>query len=297
MREIGKIVAYSLAVVIGGALLAPPLWWLGQWLIASGWVPALSPFGFSKYFNRAVLLVALALLWPFARWLGLRHWQDLSLQPNPRRFLDLALGFGVGALGLGLAGLCLLLCEQVTYSAWRWDKVSGALLTGAVVAAIEEIFFRGALFGVLRRRLDWRWALAFLSVFFAVLHFIKPDRRVGPITDVTWLSGFALLPHSFWQFANPALVLAGWSTLVVVGWVLGYTVVRTCSLYMAIGLHAGWVFALRSFTSITKRKAPASIWAGRDLTRGLLPLGLLLLTWGFVAWYLRRREAAANVAK
>ena len=75
--------------------------------------------------------------------------------------------------------------------------------------------------------------------------------------------------------------------LVLVGWILGYTVVRTRSLYMAIGLHAGWVFALRSFSGLTRRNAEPSLWFGAELQTGLASLLLLAATLAALMWLLR----------
>ena len=47
---------YLAFIVAGGALLAPWLWYLGQYLIEADILPQLKPFGFAKYLNRAVLL-------------------------------------------------------------------------------------------------------------------------------------------------------------------------------------------------------------------------------------------------
>src|SRR5690606_10947385 len=95
--------------------------------------------------------------------------------PNPDRFRDLRLGLMVSVLGLWLAAGCLLLAGVFEFhQPFRWSRVLQALGTGVAVALIEEPFFRGALFGVLRRRLKWPVALLFLSLLFAAVHFIKP---------------------------------------------------------------------------------------------------------------------------
>jgi membrane protease YdiL (CAAX protease family) len=172
-----------------------------------------------------------------------------------------------------------------------WSLVAGAFATAAAVPLIEEPYFRGALFGLLRKALSWRRALLFLSIFFAVLHFIKPEPGTPRITDVHWYSGLSLVPKLFWQFGDPTRVALGWATLFIVGWILGYTVVRTRSLYMAIGLHAGWVLAMRIFYFVTRRPAGPTIWVGRELTEGIVPLLMLAGTLAVVVWLLRRRRA------
>lgn len=291
MKAIAKVLAYSVAVIVLASVLAPPLYWAGRWAVETDLIPQLRRVPFARYFNRAVLVAALALLWPFLRWFGLTRWQGLGLEPNPRRWRDLAWGAAIGTVGLwGLAALTVASGAVTWKTAWPWPKVGGALATAVAVAALEEAFFRGALFGVLRRSLSWPKALAFLSVFFGILHFIKPHPAARAVTDVDWLTGFKILPYAFHRFTNPTLLAVGLVTLILVGWTLGYTVVRTRSLFLAMGLHGGWVFAVRAFRFVTDRHAPTSVWLGGDLTTGVVPIVLVLLTLGGVHVLLNLRE-------
>ncbi|OGQ85904.1 MAG: hypothetical protein A2289_24865 [Deltaproteobacteria bacterium RIFOXYA12_FULL_58_15] len=295
MGTVGKIVAYTVFVMVAACLLAPPLYWLGSsWV---GELPILKGVRFSSYFNRSVLIVALVSIWPFVRWLGLRRWTDLGLTPNPRRFSDLALGIGIGMIGLWLVVVILILTDQATIrSPFRWHKLPPIVATAVLVPLIEEFFFRGVLFGLLRRALSWKWALAFLSLFFSVLHFLKPAKGAGTIRHPDWTSGFEMLSRLFWQFSSPELVIGGGITLFLVGWILGYTVLRTRSLYLAAGLHGGWIFALRSFAQTSKRHWHESVWLGQDIITGVIPILLLLLTLAILIYLLRDRPAAtANV--
>ncbi len=294
MRTIGKILGFLLVVLVGGALLAPPLYWATQAGIEGGWLPqSLAKFDFTKYFNRATLIVAIAGLYPFLRWVGARRVADLEIEPNPQRWRDLGAGIGIGVVGLWVVAALLLATGQVRFhEPFPAHRLLEALGTAVAVSIIEEVFFRGALFGALRREMSWQGALAFLAPFFAIVHFLKPNPKAGKIEEPGWLSGFELIPHAFWQFSEPMLVLKGLLTLLMVGAILGYVVVMTRSLYLAIGLHLGWVFALRSFALTSHRVGPESIWFGRDLTRGLAALILLCVCAAAVLAYLRVRESA-----
>ncbi|MEL6546029.1 MAG: CPBP family intramembrane glutamic endopeptidase, partial [Myxococcota bacterium] len=201
MRTIGKIVAYLGVVLIGGALLAPPLYWATQSGIEGGWLPrSLAKFDFTKYFNRSTLIVAIAGLYPFLRWVGARRVADLEIEPNPRRFRDLGAGVAIGVVGLWIVAALLLASGQVVFrDPFPAHRFFEALGTAVAVSIIEEVFFRGALFGALRREMSWQRALAFLAPFFAIVHFLKPNPRAGKIADPGWLSGFELIPHAFWQ--------------------------------------------------------------------------------------------------
>lgn len=278
MSAIGKILAYTLFLVVVACILAPPLYWAGQWALDQGWLPILKSVRFFRYFNRTILIVMLLTLWPFLRWLGLRHWTELGLAPNQFRARDIGMGVVIGIIGLWLVGFGLVVAgHAVMKEPLPYAKLFPILLTATVVPIIEEPFFRGALFGLVRRMLNWRLALLFVSLFFAVLHFVKPGS--GPrITDVKWHSGFSLLPNLFQPFQDPEHLVGGFVTLFLVGWVLGYCVVKTQSLYLSIGLHAGWVFALRSFSSFTRRVEEPSLWVGKDITTGLVPVALVLCT-------------------
>ena len=75
-------------------------------------------------------------------------------------------------------------------------KIIGTLLsaagTAAVVATLEEILFRGAVFGGLRRLFYWPLALGLSSLIFALVHFLQRADLTGP---VAWNSGLVLLPR------------------------------------------------------------------------------------------------------
>jgi uncharacterized protein len=289
LRQAAKIVAYAAAVVILGCALAPLLWWGGRALVDSGSAPFLAEFAFPKYFNRAVLVSALLLAWPLLRWLGVRSWRELGLDPNPRRFVHLGTGWGIAVTGLMLVALLLLAIGKFKLRKhWHMDTIVSRTISAWVVAVIEESFFRGALLGVLRRHLPWPKALAFVSVFFGCLHFVRPPKHFAPMGEITVWSGFELLPQLLWQWGNPRLVVGGLLTLILVGAILGYSVIKTRSLYFAVGLHAGWVMALKIFDHLAKRKMKVSFWFGRDLVTGLGPVLMLGLTFAVVALVLRR---------
>jgi uncharacterized protein len=278
MKDLLKIAVYSTAAVMLGCLLAPPLYWAGRYAVDHNILPQIERFGFQKYFNRAMLLAACLLIWPYLRWARIRSWRDLRLQANPNAGWQLLQGALIGIVGLwGVAGSSLVI-RQTQFEKLLTAEILGAALTAIVVSLIEEIFFRGVLLGALRRRLPQTWALWILTTFFAVLHFLKPNPQ-QVVYPIHWTSGFKLLRHVFWQFHQPQLVLAGFVTLMLVGYILGYAVIKTRSLAFAFGLHAGWVFALRSFDFATKQIGPNTLVLGPDLITGILPLLLLVGTY------------------
>jgi membrane protease YdiL (CAAX protease family) len=81
------------------------------------------------------------------------------------------------------------------------------------------------------------------------------------------------------QFADPILVAAGFTTLFLIGWTLADARLRTHSLWMPIGLHAGWIFAAGAFTKIALRQLIVLPWLGKNLLVGIIPLAVACLTW------------------
>ncbi len=287
-----KLVAFVATVVIGGALLAPPLWYAAQWGLRVGFLPdALAAFKFPKYVTRAMLVVALVLIWPLVRWLGIRDRAELGLEKDPRWKTRFALGLAQGVSGLALVGVLLVV---LGFATWReplpLHRLLEAAATGITVALIEEWVFRGIIFGLVRRTQPWPRALLIVSLVFAVLHFVRAPLVAPQIDEVRWWTGLALVPAHFWQFGEPVLLIGSLPTYFLVGATLAYTVVKTKSLAFAIGLHAGWVFALRGFGFLSRRVGEPSVWLGRDLISGIIPALLVALTWFLLVQMFRRRR-------
>ena len=285
MSNLLKIALYFVGTLFLGALLAPPLFWAGHAL--GGAVPPLGwlrDTDFQRYFDRSMFLAALLLLWPAARALHVGHWRDLGLKPDGRPWQHTAFGFITAGGLLWLLGLgSWKLGVYAHRSTLPLGTLGLFLVSAGAVALAEETFFRGLLLGLARRTARPTTALVFVSALFAVLHFLKPPPRAIDQPAVQWFSGFAFLPKTFWQWHHPLLVAGGFTTLFLVALVLGYARLRSRSLWLPIGLHAGWVFGLKSFNKVSRHLAPPNLWIGDDLLHGLGPVLVVGLT-GVLVW-------------
>ena len=280
-----KIALYFLGTLLFGALLAPPLFWAGHALGALvpplGWLRATD---FQRYFDRAMFLAALLLLWPAVRALRIGGWRDLGLERDPRPWRHALGGFLLAGGGLWLLGGWLWHERIYAHrSALPMRDLASFLVSAVAVAVAEEAFFRGVLLGLARRTSRPTAALVFVSALFAVLHFFKPPPRAAALANVDWLSGFAFLPRTLWQWHDPLLVAGGVTTLFLVALVLGYARLRTRALWLPVGLHAGWVGGLKSFNKVSRHLAPPDFWVGDDLLHGLGPVLMVALT-GLLVW-------------
>ena len=280
MRPLRALVIYIAVVFAGGALLAPWMYWLVQ--AAAQTFPKLANAPFHRYVHRAFLALALAGLWPLLKALGARSASDLGLVRPAGQWQKLGTGFGTGFISLAIvAGIAL----AVGARAWPEQLVAGklagqllgALATAAVVGVLEEILFRGGIFSGLRRLLDWRFALAISSAIYALVHFFAPAKHEGA---VAWTSGLALLLPMLGGFTDWQQLIPGFFNLTLAGALLALAFQRTGNLYFSIGLHAGWIFWLKSYGVLTSDVPGANLWlwgSGRMID-GWLACVVLALT-------------------
>ena len=286
MRAAGILFAYFLGVLLAAALLAPWVFQLGQWASGEAAVlKSLSTQPFHRYLNRCLLLAALAGLWPLARAFQLTNARALgwAWQTGSRRMLGLGLAAGFGSL-LG-AALLMAVAGVRTFNFSHAPQVLlelavNATLSAVAVALIEELFFRGVVFSALRQSLSVPAAIVASSVIYSALHFLARVEHTGP---VGWASGLSLLPEMLAGIVAPENLAPAGLTLAVGGATLALAYQRTGSLWFSIGLHAGWVFWLKVFKTVTSPgpAAGGAFWGTEKLLDGWLALlvmaGLLVV--------------------
>jgi len=208
------------------------------------------------------------------------------LEKNRHALRDVVAGILLAAIPL-LVGAVVLIATRIFLlkSAIPWSSLGAVVAAAIVVPLIEELFFRGLFLGILLRSSRPIVATLITSTFFAIVHFLKAPAKLSE--NVTWLSGFHSIANSLVQFVDPMMVLASFTTLFLIGWILADARLRTRSLFLPIGLHCGWVFVAGVVGKMTKRETIILPWLGPNLLTGLLPLALGLITWGLMIGWLR----------
>ncbi|MFA7001920.1 MAG: CPBP family intramembrane glutamic endopeptidase, partial [Candidatus Omnitrophota bacterium] len=243
-----KFLAVLAVILLASAVLAPLLF-------------KILPFKFEKIFNRLVMIQTLAAVLVFVRFrrgmfgdYGLR-WTDASLSGFLAAFETsvVVLTAYVGCLiGSGYAALRLH-----DLSALQWIlKIANALLAAVVVGVLEEFFFRGFIYQSLRKSFAGKsgtglslrpviWAaVGCTSLFYSLLHFTSSEKPlIGP--EPTVFDSFRLMAAPFASYTHWENLWPAVAGLFIFGVVLNALVLRTGSLYPAIGLHAGCVFFIK----------------------------------------------------
>ncbi len=291
MKYAARLTVYFIAIVLLGALLAPVLFWSAQSLAVHGVFPFLAKYDFDTFFRRAVLIAAVLLLWPLLRASHVRALSDLGLVHNPHWVRDLCAGALLSTIPLLVCGYFLI--KFHTYSFRHvlvWPRLWKVLLAVISVPLIEETFFRGIVLGLLLRTSRKFLPIIAVSALFAVVHFLKgPDRAA---TIVTWTSGFQLIAQAFAGFGDLIMVASAFATLFLIGCILADGRVLTNSLWLSIGLHAGWIFASGTFSWLARRQIAAFPWMGKNLLVGIVPLCLAAITWILMRLWLKHDRAS-----
>jgi uncharacterized protein len=278
LKDVAKLAAYFVATLVIGALLAPILFCSAQSLVEHGVFPFLAKYDFETFFHRATLVAAVLLLWPFLRFINVRRMSDLGLRPNSRWGRDLCAGAVISVIPLLCCGALLIAFHIYSFRHnFAWARFGQMLAASFAVPFIEEPFFRGIVLGVLLKT-DRKYAAIFVaSAFFAVIHFLKAPERTSEM--VTWTSGFSSVVHAFDGLGDPMMLASSLATLFFIGWILADGRVLTQSLWLSIGLHAGWIFASGTFSRLARQQTLAFPWIGKNVLVGIIPLGVAAVTW------------------
>jgi hypothetical protein len=298
--EAGAIVIWLFASLFLAALLTPHLYDAGKAFAASAETKDYSAMlesvaksaakaKLDRYFSRCLLVSALALLPLLIRRVksipdhGQRAQYTLRKLSWPQSLTHLTCGLLIGAIALG--GLALLLHftggsdpngKPLTFSKLLTKALAPALGAGV----IEELIFRGLLLSLWLRACSLRTAWIGSSLMFSFVHFLKPPAGTEIADPQAWHSGLEILGSTLGHFTNPTFFVTEFATLAVLGLILAYTRTRTYSLWYPIGLHAGLVFALKTFslTQTLNPDSPLHPWfIGADLKSGIFPLAALAL--------------------
>jgi len=281
MRPMRSLFFYMGMIFLGAALLSPWVYWLAQW--AAKLSPSFTRLGaqpFHRYVHRSMLGLALVGLWPFLRSIRANSWSAVGLTKPAGQWRRLGIGFLLGFASLAcvallaFAGGARAMSGNVSATSLSKEFVSAAFTAG-VVACLEELLFRGALFGALRKAHGWVPALLVSSAVYALVHFFQ---KPPPPADVTWTSGLQVLPLMLRGFVDLEMLIPGFFTLMLAGMILGLGYQQSGNLFFSIGLHAGWIFWLKFYGAVT---VPVSggrtwFWGTGKLIDGWFALAVLL---------------------
>jgi membrane protease YdiL (CAAX protease family) len=201
-----------------------------------------------KIFTQCVVVFAFVYFLVFRRHMRSRVLESLNKQ------VATLLGHLLAGILIGALILCIIIGIFYVAGAKDYDPdftvglIWNALLIGLVVGLIEEIVFRGVVLQNLHADMKAFFAVLFASAFFAAMHFIQPlpaeivETGSAPaFNEFHILNGFRILPSQFANFGHFGQIWPFFLGLFLIGAALSVAYVHTRTLYLSIGIHAGFV--------------------------------------------------------
>lgn len=208
-------------------------------------------YDFGRVMRRIIMAVAIILIFLLRKPLMIGSFIVAGIKPTQGWWEQLQMGFLLGA-GMFVAYAIILWTSGI--QTFQPDTTSFAdiifrlltlILIAGLVGCIEEILFRGFIFQSMLMNMRAVSAVCISSLFFSSLHFFKIKFFVSP-----GIQPFIGLVVVYQSFKNIIVHFSAiWPSLIglfLVGAVLSYSCLRTKSLYLAIGLHTGWVFLIKT---------------------------------------------------
>ena len=234
------------------ALISP---WIYRFLQSFAEEGSVLDAPFFRVTSRVVLILVAALLVPAYKLSGLTGRDNWGLPKCKNRRRQIWIGIGVGVVSM-----LIIYFLGVFLGVFEWDtrgkpgsyiarKVIQIILGGLFIGFFEEILFRGYIQNALKKSLGLIPAILIGSVFFSIVHFMRP---LDPEVMDTWYSGFLLFGNLFARAGDSFLQEA--CTLFCMGTVLATLSYWMKSVYVAIGLHAGWVWVMMYFRLFTENQ-------------------------------------------
>ncbi len=301
MKSYQRLLIFVLLVLALTAVASP--WAATAWDLMSGAqaVAREDRIPFSRIFDRFFMISGVLLFFAYRPLLKIESPSQLGLTPRARAAHDIAIGLCLALGSMLLLGLIMSLAEvykpffRLSLSE-SLEQCAKALLTAFTVGFLEEIFFRGIIFrGLLE---DWKPLPAFVvaNLFYSALHFVKPAEEYF-LSGIDPWAGFRHLFSTFAPFLEPAQIAPGIIGLFLIGIVLSYAFVRTGTLYLSIGLHAGWIISIKTvrvFGDYT-RESLGWLFGSTDpkIVSGVMTWAGVILVGVAVHWITRKRVGLA----
>jgi len=248
LRPYFTLIALLFIALLAGAFISYPLFLCINYF---------SDIHFEKIISKTILLCGLIFSLAYCRYCDGLSFQSLGLRQERDSYsLSFLSGFCIGLFIFILVVLSLLYLNVYQIDVNRDLSITAlgntfmkAMITGLLVATIEETLFRGALFKGFVVQTNSVAAVLMISIVYAALHFL--DFSAAEIVkDPGWLTGASLLPGIL-QGMFDMRMMDAFITLLFLGLLLGLIRLRTGNIIQCIGLHAGIVVGLKLSKYIT----------------------------------------------
>lgn len=236
------------------------------------------PFGMRKITHRVAAIVILTGSYLYLRRVQKKTLRSLGLKFTSASIQNVLHGLAISAVVVGLLGLFANIVGahklNATIEVVRLVKVVFLhIFIAMLIGFIEEAFFRGFLLQGFMQDMRTYAAVIITTLLYTLAHFFKPIE--DPLGTLPKVLGFAL-----------------------VGVILAYAYLRSGSLYLPIGIHAGWYYFSKIYKCLFSHTGahPYLLFGEGNFTHGgagwLVLFGILLYIRKFIKPILLSEQAS-----
>lgn len=267
MRFLFKIILLLCAVFALSALVLP---FVEQSLNLSGLIISdlrfLSKYGSIRVFARLVMVFSFIGFFIFRKELGFVCFSEIGYS-DKKRIIDFFYG-----VFLAIGGFILLAAVLIYFDYYKLDispfdsgmivRIVKSLGAAFIVAFLEETLFRGFVFQTFLNKKSLLFSLVVVNALYALVHFISPAQS-------EFLGNGIFYGFDFWKSiliaigSNIDIYIFPFCGLFLLGGLFSFAYVRTGALYLSLGLHAGFVFAVKmdaAFMDNTRKIIPVCFY-------------------------------------
>lgn len=223
MKSFTKISKLLLSTIITALCLSWLLYYVQSLILAD--VTNAKPFHFLKIYSRCLTVVLFVFVFIYIKKITKRSFLEFGLQKDETSFKMLSSGFLFGIFSMIILIMIQFFTRESILETSNWNPkfyfdLVFQLFVVFTIAVVEEWFFRGFVYSELKMDLGVPKAVILSSAFFAITHFVRPTTH--------WQ---VLIPEFFGLF--------------LIGVILTNAFEYSKSLYLSIGIHAGWVYVVK----------------------------------------------------
>jgi membrane protease YdiL (CAAX protease family) len=222
-------------------------------------------FGFQKIFHRLASILGIAAIILYMLFIQKKSPAEYGFTPRKGWIKYISSGAAIGLICISIMTLL-----EIAYGAIKLDAAAVNshlfnillinILAAAVIGVIEEFSFRGFLLKNLMEDFPVTPAILLTSAVYAAVHFVK-------------------------SLPSPEVAIMKFVGLLLVGVLLAIAYLKTRSLYLPIGIHAGLVYFLKIKKAVFTQAKPMPEWVFGDkiMVGGVITWMMLILVIIFIS--------------
>lgn len=297
MRFLTKIILMLIVVFFLSALLLP---FVEQFINLSGLIVSdlrfLSKYGAVRIFSRLIMLFAFCGFFVFRKEMGFVDYKELGYGVH-KNIIHCFYGFGLSVFSF----LCLMSCLIVSghyyisidpVNMYMAKVLVKSFFAAGLIAFLEETLFRGYLFKTFTKTKSFVFSLLIVNVLYSMVHFLTPENIIYSNSDIFY--GFDLCRGIFTSIGNDIdLYIQPFIGLLILGSLFTFAYIRTGSLYLSLGLHAGFVFAVKAdflFIDNTKKAIAPFLYDKTYISGGVLSWIVLIVLFFVIGYFTKNKN-------